>query len=338
MASGQILITGEVSYTQPSVQRTFKTRACIDWIRVRIFTREPTQFQWIQARLTHILALPKDAAATYVEPITPGAGGVSDQFEITLHDEHANTWVELARIMGELETGFSFSASPTIGAIEIALDFYPKIQNSTTLGDIVHRLQSRLAARGNARQYNPATKAVIWFDPPHHDRLDDSHPAPDRTLYIGNKDDAIRRQVYFKRTDHNRRPIDPAQYRARAEFTLSGEALKEYGLDTLADIHGYKFERLAGLLHFRQLKPLTQITADKSRHFAHAIEHFWRRVNGSVAGYPFGWNKYERYPDGTPRRGGRAKALKHNAHTTADDELNRIVRKRLSDLSRSFST
>lgn len=91
--------------------------------------------------------------------------------------------------------------------------------------------------------------------------------------------------------------------------------MKEYGLNTLADLHGYKFERMAGLLHFRQLKPLAQITAGKSRHFAHAIEHCWRRVNGSVAGYPFGWLKFERKPDGAPRHGGRAKALKYNAHT-----------------------
>lgn len=314
-----------------SVQRAFKTRACIDWLRVRIVTKEPTQFRWIQDVLTRILNQKEDVL-THVKTINPGAGNSSCEFEFSLHDEHANSHNEIERVLAALAKFFPFAAPVTISAIEIALDFRPRVQDARAVTEMVHRLQSQIAVRGNARQYDPVTDTYTRID-----EFRANHPDPDKTLRIGNEGENLGWRVYFKRTN-NKQPLDPSQHRARAEFTLSGDALSQYGLNELADLQHFRFESTAGLLHFRVMKPLVQIIAGKNQLYADTVERFYQKVSGSVAGYPFGWRKFERKPDGTPRHGGRSKIRKYNAHTVADDELNRIVRKRLADLSKTFRT
>lgn len=319
----------------PTAQRTFKVSACVDWIELTVTTREVTQFQYLQRALRLILDLPESAREIRVESINPGPGAAATRFTIRLHDEPANSYGELTRIMAALKHKFPFASPPEISGIEIALDFYQRTQSTAGLREMTHRLMTSIAVHGNARQYDPTIK-VRRLAMRH---LEDGHRIdPNLMLYIGNRDDPIRRQVYLKTVDRNQQVIASDEFRARAEFTLTGVALKEHDLSYLSGLDGYRFERLAGLLHFRVLKPLEAITHGKNLLFKTAVEHYWSRTSGSVTAFPFGWIKYERDPGGKRRHGGQPKTVIHHRHSVADAELNALVRKKFADLSKAFST
>jgi hypothetical protein len=303
-----------------------------------IETVKPTQFQWPQDALRRILNLPTSANDIYVTPIDAGAGGAANHFVIRLHDEDANSYSELARIVAALEQRFQFASPARIVGIELALDFYSRIESIAALREMTLHLQSGIAARGNARQYDPDPN--IKTKKGRMRRLGDGHRLnPDWMLYIGNKGDPVRWQTYLKCVDVNQRPIQPRNYRARVEFTLNEEKLLEYGLTRLSDLADYRFAAFADLLHFRRLKPIDAIIEGKSRYFAYAIKHYWHGVCGSVTAYPFGWLAFQRDArTGKPRHRGMGKSLKYHRHSIADDELNRLVRKKLHDLSKRFST
>jgi len=172
--------------------------------------------------------------------------------------------------------------------------------------------------------------------------LTDGHRInPQQMLYIGNRknNDPLTLQAYLKRVDQNQRSIEPSKYSARAEFTLSGATLDHFNLGYLSDLSGYRFEGLAHLLHFRRLKSLEQITEGKDPYFTYAVSHRWVADSDSVTAYPFGWHTYSRDSrTGAPRNRGLPKLRNHSRHTDADDQLNRIVRRKFRDLSIRFST
>ncbi|MQR02467.1 hypothetical protein [Glaciimonas soli] len=341
-----------MSYTStPTIQRTFKVSACVDWIELTVNTRQLTQFRHLQRALRLILDLPESAREIRVEPINAGAGNAADRFTIRLHDEPANSYHELSRIMAALDHKFPFASEPEISGIEIALDFYKRTQSTAGLREMTHRLMTSIAAhgegRGKARQYDPTINPTGKKKSLAMRYLEDGHRIdPGLMLYIGDggdpklgiKRDPVTHQVYFKTVDRNREAIASDDFRARAEFTLTGAALKKHNLSYLSGLDGYRFQRLAGLLHFRVLKSLEAITRGKNIFFKATVEHYWDRTSGSVTAFPVGWLKYERYTDGKPRHGGHSKVVKHHRHSVADEELNALVRKKFAELSKVFST
>jgi hypothetical protein len=334
----------------------FKANAVVDWIDIEITTAVPTQQRWIRRDLRRILCLAEGARDIWVEPINPGPGGVSCVFRIRLHDAPANSYGELERIMGALAQGKPFAARPKVHAIEIAVDFYGKGQaNIAALPDLTEQLQTGIAARGNPRQFDPGIgskgrNAYLSERCTGEDKrgtdywlaADANAIDPALVLNIGNKGDQQRCiqgddicwRVYFKRTDKGGMPLPPDEQRARAEFTLQGAELTGRGITDLDSLSGYRFERLADLLHFRRLKPLEQIVEGMNPFAAYAVRHLWGSRSGSVTTWSLGLRAHRR-----DRRTGQPRTpddRKHSVHTEADDDLNRKVRKSLAALSHQF--
>ncbi|KAI3590139.1 hypothetical protein D9X30_5722 [Cupriavidus sp. U2] len=305
----------------------FKVKAVVDWIELEITTEVHTQQQWIQHDLRRILDLPEGAKDTWVEPVNPGPGGVSCMFRIRFHDAPANSYGELERIMDALAARKSFAAPPNVHAIEVAADFYAKGQaKELDLVSLTKRLQTTIIARGNPRQFDPA----IGGNRPGTLDLD-----PRLNLRIGNKGDDISWQVYYKRTDKGGVSLSSGDQRARAEFTLRGAALAESGLTDFASLKGYRFEVLSDNLRFGDLKPLDRIVEDMNAFAAYAVRHLWSNSNGSVTTWPVGWRAHR-----VDRRKGLPRKVvdrKQTSHAEADYDLNRRVRRSLSDLSGRFS-
>lgn len=327
-----------------SVRAAFRTRAVIDWIELAVTLKSGTQFRYVQAALHSILGL---ATRPYVKAVNAGAGGVATRFVLRLHDAHAATLRELERVTGALALAHPFAKPPEVTGIELALDFYSR-GDPNAVADMVHRLQSSIEANGkNPRQFDP-DKAP---KPKHGNRFlnrDRPEPVtgltldPRLNLRIGNAGDAVQWQIYDKRTDNNRQPIEPSQRRARTEFTLAGQELAKrvlgpdagLRLANLADLHTFKFETLACLLHFRQFKPVETISLApvlastlpkiKALH-EHGIMNYHL---GSVATY-----RDKRRPTDV----GRRVPLKHSRHTVADAELNDIARRTLKALTSRFA-
>lgn len=311
-----------------------------------ITTKEPTQFQWLQDKLRRILDLAEDARSTYVKPLDAGAGNVARRFAVRLHDQCANSYQELERITFELSEKCPFSSPPEVSGIEIALDFYSREANSIDLRGMTHRLQTSLAGLATSgndpRQYETIKGRNRFL-------RDDDKIRPDQTLYIGSKSkrDPITWQVYHKVIDHNQQPLDSNQHRARAEFTLTGAQLAEYVQNKksakkcvhLSDLESFGFEQLAGLLHFRRLKPISEITTGKCAHFAYAINKAGDSIRDNLILYPLGKLAYRRdVRTNKPRNKGVPEVLKHSRHSVADDDLNDTVHDKLKGLTRTFST
>ena len=326
-----------------SVRAAFQTRAVIDWIELSVTLESGTQFRYIQNKLQSILELD---TPPFVKPVNPGAGNVAKRFAVRLHDAHAATLRELERITTALALVHPLAEPTQVTGIEIALDFHAK-HDQNDIPTMVHRLQSSIAAHGNPRQFDP-DKAPA---PRHGNRfLNQDRPEPVTgltldprlNLRIGNADDAVQWQIYDKRTDKNRKPIEPEARRARAEFTLTGGELARRVLGpnagsrlvTLDDLRTFRFETLAKLLHFRQLKPIEAITDDPL--FATTLCQLGPLRTHGIMNYDLGLTAV--YRDARrPNDMGRKATRKHSRHTVADAELNDITRRALKALTARFA-
>ncbi len=312
-----------------SLRSRFRSRAVIDWIELRIFTRAPTQQQWIRRSLCGLTGTDDH----HVRPIEPGGGGVCTQFSFRLYDEHANSYAELARLVAALDREVPLDGAAGVTGLEVALDFYGRggDQMGGELEQMAHRLQASIGAYGsNPRQYDPATRRNVFL------RSDDEPIDRLLNLRIGNKWDPVSWQVYYKRTDRGEfLPLH--ECRARAEFTLTGLALAERGINLLDDMASVRFESFADLLHFRHLKLKEDITAGTVPAVSFALCKWIGRTRGAVTLYPLGRLFFPRDSrTGKPRNRGVPVARQHSKHTAADAELNQIARDRLRDLTENF--
>ena len=307
----------------------FKVQACIDWIDLEFDLGRPTQFQWVQREVRRILHLSDADVDLYVKPINPGPGNVTNRFVIRFHDAEANRINKLANLSRRLADAFEGLAQPVlIHAIEVAMDFYPRDPSADCL-NLTQRLQMTLEAQGNPRQYDPVLGNFYLVNQA------SGMTDPSMNLRVGNKKDPISRQVYYKTTDS--KPISADQFRARAEFTLRGEALETFGLTTLKNLDGFKFQVLAKLLHFRRLKPLHEISDGKNRPFHHVIQKSFNPEVTPLCVFPTGWKVHRKDSrSGLPREGARL-ALTHNRHSITNDVLNRLIRKKLTALTKRFA-
>lgn len=313
-----------------SVGHTFKAQACIDWIELCFDFGHPTQFQWVQDALRKVLDLPAHSKDLYVTALNPGPGNASTSFAIKFYDDQANSYSELRRVttkLCELYQG-QFEHVKVVG-LEFALDFYARDSSNDLIG-LTKRMQHSLSARGNPRQYSPILRN-------RHLETDVNFLIdPQQNLRVGNVRDPVSWQVYYKTTDATHLTVE--RYCARAEVTILGCALAENGIDTLAGLEEFRFERLAKLLHFRRLKSIDQICEGQSEHFVYAARHHGDPLTVPLCSYPFGWHSYKADSrDGSPRNRGLPVPLKHNRHSVADDDLNRQVRKKFAAFTKRFS-
>jgi len=133
---------------------------------------------------------------------------------------------------------------------------------------MTHRLQSSLYVPGakRPRQWVPNVSGTVRPDGElgAYRFLDNKHERhrldPNLNFRIGNREDDLSWQGYFKTTDNNQTPIqNRTQWRARVEVTIQGVALNQFGLNSLSDLNGYDFQNLMPLFKFRRpTDPLKQ--------------------------------------------------------------------------------
>jgi hypothetical protein len=242
-----------------SARSAFRSVAVIDWLDITITLAQPTQFQWIQSSLRRILNTPESERATRVTPVNPDPGGSCLRFTIRLHDQHANSFKELARIMAELSNAFPFASPPTVTAIELALDTYCKGGTLRQLADIAasrfkfstrtpfdHWHFYRMKGEGRQRTATMDRREIArYFEAGWNltDRTDKSEDADNRA------------HDYVKTTDKGGKVTLPLEeHRARSERTLRGDhfhytlaSLERFDFTSLA--HHFKFRKLADDLH-----------------------------------------------------------------------------------------
>jgi hypothetical protein len=313
-----------------SIRSAYRTIAVVDWLALEIEVARPTQFQWLQRTLADHFG---DGTLAYIEAIDAGAGNKATRFLIRLNDACCRDVDTIRAALASLDRQFPLVGPAIIKALEVSLDFYPKDDGARAeLLQLVARLQVSLEAAGGTshRLVGPRKRP---------DFLDSTRrPDPQRTLYINNKPDPVAWRIYHKITDRDQ-ALPLQDHRARVEFTLRGGELHKYGINTLDDLTVLDFADFAHLLHFRKFIPMPELIAGKAPALARLLERATRRDRNIIALYPFGLHAYRRDSrNGKPRNGGHPELRKHSTHTTADAELNHLVRDRLRELTETFHT
>lgn len=196
-----------------SLLRNVRPRAAIDWIEVEVSLARSTNFSAVQ----HVvMAGMRTERRPWVFAMDKGPGSAATRFRIRIQDPPQ--LIKMRTAFKELEKSFGFLATPSLQAIEVAIDFYSRSPDSDVTKQMAMLLMQGIYAGGKDRRQarRRGETVLLTFG----ERLDLG-----KTLYVANRWDPITVQVYFKTTDNNRQPILPADYRARAEVTLTGPGL-----------------------------------------------------------------------------------------------------------------
>lgn len=344
----------------------FKATATIDWLDIGVTLKRVTQFQYVQLELHRLLglsALDKPIHVKAQDVANKNDTATSFVFRLQEH-HHNNNAAKIKHAVLGLAAHFEFAAPARITGIEVAFDLKPR-HDPKAVHDANVVLQGSIAAYGgHARQYAPSVRQKGQLVPLTLDPLLD----PQGTLYVGHHDAKHGHQptpkayrVYAKVTDNNAAPLPPEQHRARAEVTLQLDALEEYGLTDPLALASYDFARLAGLLHFQQLKPVEAIVKASRNKLATELREAISAIG--TTGRPTSPEKLAQFRwrvkfspvkaaalaslhRGTDRvmewqggwLGSEGRALQHSKDTTPDAKLNRKVKSALQALSRDMAS
>lgn len=247
--------------------KNFKPKAVIDWLEIEVTLGRPTRFQFVQAKLHQLLGIEmvKSHCIRVEAQNVPMSGDLATSFRFKLHDhQHGNSAAKITNAVLGLKAIYDFARPACTIAFEIAVDFWPDKPNSAPLKELTKAVAMALAFRGDyPRQYDTSIDKEVGLL---------AQPEPLGTTYYVNHDKAhwhkgkwvpasdIAGKVYHKTTDRKDEddkpiPLPSDQHRVRAEFTLRGAALKEYGLDDPLALDRINIKELCKLFHFRLILP-----------------------------------------------------------------------------------
>jgi hypothetical protein len=248
---------------------------------------------------------------SYVTPVLADAAGWASHFKVRLYD--LRTFAALQSKLAAIEEKFPFASPPVITMIEVAFDGYLKDQVAPTNRDHLAALAARMSYRLAAPV---STNRRIYRDGK------GSPTALPRTLHavehkmiegwnvgIGDKTGDRYQHCYMKTTDHNKQPIPSKEHRARFEIRLAGAGLPHTDIESYRN---FKFETLAQYISFRK----EDETADPMQ----------RTIVTGYADRASHRRSIKRQEGGGVR----------TAIMPSDEELNRIVRKRLQTLTKRW--
>ncbi|WP_314973122.1 hypothetical protein [Comamonas testosteroni] len=243
----------------------FKPVAVIDWLEIEVTLGRPTRFTSIQAKLHELLGIPmvKGHCIRVVAQNVPMSNDPARAFRFTLHDhQHDNSAAKIAHALLGLKTIYDFTQPASTVAIEIALDLWPTDLNAAQLPELTKEVATSLEFRGdNPGQYDPiaATRVGLLACPePLGTTYYTNHHKPhwhDGKMVLASD---IAGRVYHKTTDRKGEdgkaiPLQPDQHRVRAEFTLRGDALKQYGFADPLALGRFDTKPFLELFHFQKL-------------------------------------------------------------------------------------
>jgi hypothetical protein len=243
--------------------KSYRVSAAIDWIQVHV----------VLDRVTHVAKL---------RSVLKAAIGESLRVDSVNGDRHHRdaAWLikfqdperfRTAKAIDALRREFGLVGEPELEAIEVSVDFYPKVPTDAARHQMVGVLQRHLlvpevpatAERGLPRMLTKkGAGGVVWLHTDGAFNEDEQKRDPrttemyiDCTLQVGEKGVGagwrVMDKTTDKRTDDTHEPLPAEKRRARVEVTLNKDELrkkepgkKELGLVALSDLEGFRFEML----------------------------------------------------------------------------------------------
>lgn len=284
--------------------RSFRARACVDWIELQITLPAPSQFRHVQARA------PAHWGKVFVNAVDGDAS--SKRFQLRIQDPGPP-----AQVFHEVQSLSSHgpiqAENVDIVGLEVAVDLIPTATASHDLAQTVAYLHEHLAKPPDGphrllhqgRYQAAARRANIIA------ALREGH-----SLAIGTRDADDSARLYVKdydtRPGQSHAPLPPEHHRARMERTLRRALCP---IATLADWRTFTFETLAE--HFAMVLPTTDATP-----LTTAARATWGPALGK--------------PDDPKKRASHRR--QSTRATRRDTALNEKIRQALRDLTKRTAT
>lgn len=365
----QARLSARVTLVPNMDMNAFKCSAVIDWLKLRIVLRIPTQSRWVHS------ALPDDVKVRgcWVSKPLDTSSNVGCAFDLTFQEPSREVVVNALRQIGDV---YGLSSEPELGAIEFSIDFTPW----THLDSERHLLVAILARhlrpdpllwnthRGKPRCTWGGPNETQFLFPHSRDPEVDQVMMPldpdldhgtyaDATLYVGPRDGDVMFRIMEKLIDRQNRAagtrllLPQQKRRARIEVTIRGQELEKVGLRRLSDLAEFRFTRLQGR-YFRFMLPTfpagepasslernIQVWREKRRRSKFALtgviglelhDRAWASVGRTA----------RRRTKGLERRGrvARRRAVGVNGTFIAYSALNRRIQTALRHLGESWNT
>jgi hypothetical protein len=218
----------------------FRFRAVVDWIKLRMVTVSPSNFNTARRRIK----------TTHVKPLNEGAGGAATEFEITIQDP--TSWASINEALARFTVDHPLAEPITVTGIEISLDAYGRYRDREDLVNMAarfYKFATKVVSKNRRMSMGANTTQGIGTFKSLTKKLSEGF-----NVYIGNSDASVKQHIYVKDTDTVKGerinlPID--QHRARTEFTLGGDELPHA---SLTDWQGHDFTSFAEFFRYRVLK------------------------------------------------------------------------------------
>ncbi|MBU1363931.1 MAG: hypothetical protein KKE51_08940 [Gammaproteobacteria bacterium] len=293
--------------------------AVVDWVAFTVKLKNASHGGYLKRKY-------EDIGVSHAKPLDASLGSAAHAFRIVL--QHPDKHRVIQDLLTDLERTYGLSETPTLEALEVAVDFWPTSNDFGAAADLTKRLMMELAppVLNNPRLVDDTPPTYL----PAGANIDTN-----RTLYIGNDTDNLMWRVYWKRTDETfigddgkriPKPLPESKWRARAEVRLQGDALGLLGLTTPMDLAGFSFQRLYSLGYFKFCHHATGSGVVASNPFAlYAAQQLGVDQNAPACMLgKFG------------RKDSRGRSLKVSRNLLTDVELSEAARSALRGLSRRF--
>lgn len=193
--------------------KQYRSRAVIDWLEIGVSLSRPTQFQYVQDAIVGI-----GLRRPHILPRNPDEALSTAQFKIKIQDASPE---HVLACLAALREAFGLITEPTVEAIEISVDFVPKMPSDTSRALMTGVLGRHLFPTrdihshgmdrprfGLARGHRPiflvgASSSAKNLEPLRHTGKDRRLPA-DATLYAGRQNGPVQWKVMDKVVDSQR--------------------------------------------------------------------------------------------------------------------------------------
>ncbi len=239
----------------------YRCNAVVDWIAISVDLARVTQHQWLSDAFEGFGRRP------YIKAVDPGEGKESSQFIIKIQEPDL---IELQRILSAIDRRYGLTAEPAVVAMEVSVDFRPKIPSDDARALLTGVLQRHIAPPLSAFDNKKSAPRQVWGAAHRFSRLQESKssprdqyrfavvddvnpPAADATLYFGAEDSDVMVRVMDKVVDRQNtfagtsERLAPKDQRCRVEVTLQQRELNRLGMHEMADVVGFQFSAFQGL-------------------------------------------------------------------------------------------
>lgn len=265
-------LKGRVSL-RPNVNlNSFTARAVIDWLEIHFTTGRKTQAKWINARIKKATGL-----SCYAKMIAQKNG---QKFKVRFQEPNLKLVFDA---VDAIRSDMGINGDVLLAGIEISIDFTPKVPGDDDerarlmamlmshfmpAGDILSADRDRprftWKKKKKGEKKEDGTKFVLPI-PAGRRKLNpllfngnDLQPYVDATVYYGSREGSRFWRIMDKVVDKQNpnaktaNALLDAEKRVRIEVCLRGEELQKLGLNTLDDLHGFKFTKLNPCFRFLQ--------------------------------------------------------------------------------------